>query len=46
MNFANFLQNSEFELTMDENKISTHIETGDIFFENENTQKSICSNKN
>ena len=37
----NFPQSPECEFIMDKNKILIGIESGDIFFDNENTQKSI-----
>ena len=41
MNFANFLKSPECEFIMNENRISIHIESGDIFFDNEIALESI-----
>lgn len=43
LNFANFLQTQEYESIMKENRISIHMEIGNILFDDENSQEIIYS---
>ena len=43
LNFANYLQTQEYESIRKESRISIHVETGDIFFDDKSYHENVYS---